>query len=172
MFVKTKDIKRIFDKLSKSGLTISTMESCTGGYLVSSLTNVEGSSKYVKGSIMSYCNDMKLKYGVDTIDKYGVYSVETAKSMARNVKKVFNSDIGIGVTGTFRNIDNENWGSIAGRVYYCIYIEKRARSLINPEDYTVVGEVNIPKTILLNRKLSKAFVTMKILKCLDKLPID
>lgn len=172
MFVKTKDIKRIFDKLSKSGLTISTMESCTGGYLVSSLTNVEGSSKYVKGSIVSYCNDMKLKYGVDTIDKYGVYSVETAKSMARNVKKVFNSDIGIGVTGTFRNIDNENWGSIAGRVYYCIYIEKRARSLINPENYTVVGEVNIPKTILSNRKLSKAFVTMKILKCLDKLPID
>ena len=45
--------------LNKNNLTLATAESCTGGYLAHMITSVSGSSKYFKGSIIAYSNDIK-----------------------------------------------------------------------------------------------------------------
>ncbi len=100
--------KNIWEKIVKiliqNNLTISTMESCTGGGIANEITNISGASSILKESFVTYCNEAKIKQGVpkSTIEKYTVYSSETAIQMAKAVKKQANSDIGIGVTGQLR----------------------------------------------------------------------
>ena len=57
--------KLIIDKLYKKGKYISTMESCTGGGLVNTLTSIEGASNVLKYSAVTYSNEFKIKMGVD-----------------------------------------------------------------------------------------------------------
>ena len=109
----------IVDKLKANNLTISFMESCTGGLLANQITNCDGSSEIFKGSLVTYSNEFKEKFGVDkdTIDKYSVYSAEVAQEMAKNASVFANSDIGVGVTG---RIANEN----IDKVFVSVYIKK------------------------------------------------
>ena len=70
--------------LLEKGLTIATMESCTGGLLASTITDVPGSSKYFKGGLVAYTNGAKISYGVSSslIERYGAISPEVAADMA------------------------------------------------------------------------------------------
>ncbi len=89
-------------ELCVAGLTIACAESCTGGLLTSTLTDVPGSSSYVMGSIVSYSNDVKsrvLHVSEDTLASYGAVSEETAREMAEGVRKLMGTDIGVGITG-------------------------------------------------------------------------
>jgi nicotinamide-nucleotide amidase len=87
--------------LTDLGLTVATMESCTGGLLASTLTDVPGSSAYFRGGLVSYATEMKIEWGVDgaVIDEFGVISAECARDMARAVRERVQADIGIGITG-------------------------------------------------------------------------
>ena len=92
----------IADLLIQNNLTVSTAESCTSGLLASRLTDVPGSSQYFKGGSVCYSNDFKINdIGVDRdlIEKYGAVSEEVAESLAKNIAKKNNTDIGIGITG-------------------------------------------------------------------------
>lgn len=95
---------KIVKYLNENNKTISFMESCTGGFLASEITNVSGASNVLKVSLVTYSNEYKMKFGVtkNTLDKYTVYSEETAKEMAKNVSSFANSNFGIGVTGELR----------------------------------------------------------------------
>ena len=89
-------------KLRKKKLTLSVAESCTGGLISNRLTNVSGSSDYFKGGIIAYSNHIKQKIlGVSPtlIKKHGVVSKEVALEMAKGVRRLVRTDIGIGVTG-------------------------------------------------------------------------
>lgn len=82
--------------------TLSVAESCTGGLIGDRLTNVPGSSNVFKGGLMAYSNESKVEIlGVskNILDQYGSVSEETAFSMSKHVKKLFNSSIGLSVTG-------------------------------------------------------------------------
>ena len=82
--------------------TISCAESCTGGLLTDRLTNVPGSSAYVKGAVVAYSNEVKmniLHVKQETLNNFGSVSEETAREMAENVRKVLNTDIGVSITG-------------------------------------------------------------------------
>jgi PncC family amidohydrolase len=96
--------EKIVKILNEQNKTISFMESCTGGFLANEITNVSGASNVLKVSLVTYSNEYKMKFGVtkDTLDKYTVYSIETAKEMAKQVSDFADSSIGIGVTGEFR----------------------------------------------------------------------
>ena len=125
--VNEKEIRKSFSDITKTlikkGLTITTMESCTGGLLASLITDAEGSSAVIKGAFVTYSNEAKIKAGVDseTIKKFSVYSKETALAMAESCRKYFSSDIGIGVTGTMGNIDEANpLDSEKGKIYFAI----------------------------------------------------
>ena len=70
--------------------TIATMESCSGGAIVNSITNIPGASEVLKFSAVTYANEFKIKMGVlkETIDKYSVYSMAVAKEMSKNISKI------------------------------------------------------------------------------------
>lgn len=111
-------VKRII----KAGHSITSMESCTGGLFASTITDCEGASNILEGSVITYSNATKIQSGVskDIIDNYGVYSLETATSMARACKKLYNSNIAIGITGSLSRIDPNNIDSVVGNVDYCL----------------------------------------------------
>lgn len=108
------ETRRAYRQLTKllieKGLTISTMESMTGGQIASLITDTEGSSKVLKGAFVTYSNEAKMMQGVpkEVIDRYTVYSRETAAAMAEACRKAYGSDLGIGVTGTAGNPDPSN----------------------------------------------------------------
>jgi nicotinamide-nucleotide amidase len=88
--------------LKERGLSIAVAESCTGGLVGHRLTNVPGSSAYVKGGIIAYSNEIKqqsLGVGTETLATHGAVSEETAVEMATGVRRALGSDIGLAVTG-------------------------------------------------------------------------
>ena len=88
--------------LTEKKLTIACAESCSGGLLTSRLTDVAGSSAYVQGSIVSYSNEVKnsvLHVKAETLKNFGAVSEQTARQMSTNVRELFKTDIGVGVTG-------------------------------------------------------------------------
>ncbi len=120
-------MKKIVNKLIKNKETISTMESCTGGMLASEITNVSGSSEILKFSAVTYSNEFKIKMGVSskTIDKYSVYSMETAMEMSKNISLFTNSDYGVGITGKLNRIDKANLVGEDNVIYVSIYIKEK-----------------------------------------------
>lgn len=116
-------IKIIINELIKRNKTISTMESCTGGGAVNAITNIERASEILKFSAVTYSNEFKIKMGVDKniIDKYSVYSMETAIEMSTTISNFTNSNYGIGITGKLNRVDiNNNYGK-DNIVYISIY---------------------------------------------------
>ena len=91
----------IGEQLRNRGLTLATMESCTGGLLANVITNVPGSSAYFRGGLVSYATEMKIEWGVgsDIITEHGAVSAETAQAMARVARERLGADIGVGITG-------------------------------------------------------------------------
>ena len=87
--------------LQEKGLTLATMESCTGGLLASTITDVSGSSAYFKGGLISYTNEMKIAHGVDAtiIEEHGAVSPETAEAMAQACRERLGADMGVSITG-------------------------------------------------------------------------
>lgn len=115
----------ITEELIRRKTTISTMESCTSGQIASLITDTEGSSEVYKGGYITYCNEAKIQNGVpaETIEKYGVYSKETATAMAAACRSAFGTVIGLGVTGSFGNPDPANQDSVPGHVDFAINID-------------------------------------------------
>ena len=116
-------IERIVKILSSKGKTISTMESCTGGAIVNAITNVPGASQVLNFSAVTYSNDFKIKMGVSekVINKYTVYSKETARQMAKAISDFSMSDYGIGITGKLGKKDIHNAFGDDNQVFISIY---------------------------------------------------
>lgn len=88
--------------LIENKLTIATAESCTGGLLSSKLTDVSGSSEYVKLNFVTYANEAKHKIlGVswDILNNFGAVSEECAESMANGLYEATDCDIALCTTG-------------------------------------------------------------------------
>ena len=119
-------INEVVKLLIKDNITITTMESCTSGMVANLITNTEGASSIMQGAFVTYSNSAKVMQGVssDTIDNFGVYSSETAFEMAMNCREKFNTNIGIGVTGTTGNTDPNNADSKQGEIYYSFCTDK------------------------------------------------
>ncbi|MBR4694039.1 MAG: nicotinamide-nucleotide amidohydrolase family protein [Bacilli bacterium] len=122
-----KTFKKIIKELTNKKLTISTMESCTGGGVSNAITNIEGASEVLKYSAVTYSNEYKIKMGVDknVIDTYSVYSFNTAREMALNISKFSNSDIGIGITGKLNRADEYNNFGKDNEVFISIYFNNK-----------------------------------------------
>ena len=94
--------KHVGECLRQRGWRLAIAESCTGGLLGHRITNVPGSSTYYMGSITAYAYDAKVRLlGItwETLEKYGAVSKETVIAMARGVRRVLSSDIGLSVSG-------------------------------------------------------------------------
>ncbi len=110
--------EEIGNYLIVNDLTISTAESCTGGLLSSKLTDVAGSSAYIKFNVVTYANEIKhsiLKVSNETLETNGAVSPECAKEMVLGLKELTNADICVATTG----IAGPGGGSIDKPVGLC-----------------------------------------------------
>ncbi len=88
--------------MTEHGLTLSAAESCTGGLLAASITAVSGASAMFKGGAVTYAEEMKVKLlgvSTETLERFTVYSEQTAEEMSRGVRTLMETDYGIGITG-------------------------------------------------------------------------
>ena len=88
--------------LTTKGMTLSTAESCTGGFIAHKITTVPGSSKYFKGSVVSYSNEVKvnvLNVLSDDIQLYGAVSRQVVEQMADNVRRLLKTDYALATSG-------------------------------------------------------------------------
>jgi nicotinamide-nucleotide amidase len=88
--------------LSARNETLATAESCTGGYIAHLITSHSGSSKYFKGSVVSYNNEVKenvLSVSNETLQTSGAVSEETVKEMLSGVLNILKTDYAIAVSG-------------------------------------------------------------------------
>ncbi|TAE28975.1 MAG: nicotinamide-nucleotide amidohydrolase family protein [Candidatus Kapaibacterium sp.] len=89
-------------KLREKGLTLAVAESCTGGLLGATLTNMRGSSAYFLGGVQCYSNEAKMSMvGVspETLRQHGAVSQEVAMELAAGIQARFHADIGVSITG-------------------------------------------------------------------------
>ena len=127
----------IVDTLLKKGLTVATMESCTGGGIANVITNVSGASAVLSESYVTYSNKAKIKQGVraSIIEKYTVYSRQTAVEMAKAAKMRAETDIGIGVTGQLGRIDPNNPVDTLNVVWFAVVVQ---------DNEVYAGEIKVP----------------------------
>ncbi|KLO22425.1 hypothetical protein X275_06160 [Marinitoga sp. 1197] len=128
-------LKYIINNLSNNNKTISTAESCTGGLVGNFITNIPGSSRVYKGSIVAYNNYIKnklLHVDNEVLKNYGAVSEKAVKLMAINTAKIFDSDFSIsisGVAGPDGGTKNLPVGTVFFGFYYKLYdkiiIEKK-----------------------------------------------
>jgi nicotinamide-nucleotide amidase len=88
--------------LRERGATVATAESCTGGLVAHRLTNVPGSSAYVRGAVVAYANEAKrqvLGVSAATLETHGAVSEETAAEMAAGARRALGADIAVSTTG-------------------------------------------------------------------------
>ena len=141
-------MKKVVDKLIKLNKTISVMESCTGGALSNTITNVEGCSEVFKFGAVTYSNEYKIKMGVDPniINKFSVYSIDVAKEMSRRISQFTNSDYGIGITGKLNREDKNNLSGLDNQVFVSIYdkgLEKYYTFSVNVVDQSRSDNKNL-----------------------------
>lgn len=165
--MKRKKLRKEYEKFTKTlitnNLTVSTMESCTGGFIAHLLTNADGASQTMKGAFVTYSNEAKVQQGVseDVISQYGVYSIETAKAMAMACMKAYGANIGIGITGTIGNADKNNKDSKSGEVYIaCAKLGGQTLSF-------KMDMINVKKQC--NREKKKRMVAETVLEILKRL---
>lgn len=149
---------RLRGLINMGNFTVACAESCTGGLLMSRLTDFAGASAYVKGGVVAYTNEIKnkiLRVEGETLDKFGAVSSQTALEMATNVRELFKATIGLSTTGNAGPTASE--GKALGLVYVAIVGEyfsevkefnfKGTRSEIKAQAADVAFELLMKHTI-------------------------
>ena len=152
-------MRDVVNLLREKKMTIATMESCTGGFVASSITDIDGSSSVLKFSAVTYSNEYKIKMGVskEVIDKYSVYSINVAREMAKKISDFANSDIGVGITGKINRIDENNLFGDDNKIYYAIYDK-------NSDKYYEYELIAINDTRLNNKKYIMENISKNLLE--------
>ena len=152
-------MRAVVNLLIEKKMTIATMESCTGGFVASSITDIDGSSSVLKFSAVTYSNEYKIKMGVskEVIDKYSVYSMNVAREMAKKISDFANSDIGVGITGKINRIDENNLFGDNNKIYYAIYDK-------NSDKYYEYELIAINDTRLNNKKYIMENISKNLLE--------
>ena len=120
--------KRIFELFKSHSKTLSLAESCTGGKIASRIVNLSGASQYFKGGLIPYNNNAKeslLNIPRVVIDKFSDVSEEVAMGMAIEVRKKFNSDVSLAVTGNAGPLKGNNNEPI-GKVFIAVSSENKS----------------------------------------------
>lgn len=152
-------MRDVVNLLIEKKMTIATMESCTGGFVASSITDIDGSSSVLKFSAVTYSNEYKIKMGVskELIDKYSVYSMNVAREMAKKISDFANSDIGVGITGKINRVDENNLFGDDNKIYYAIYDK-------NSDKYYEYELIAINDTRLNNKKYIMENISKNLLE--------
>ena len=85
-----------------AGLTVATAESCTGGLVAHLLTEVPGSSAYLRGGVVAYADDVKreiLGVPAEVLAAHGAVSAQVAVAMAEGARARLGTDLAVAITG-------------------------------------------------------------------------
>ena len=154
-------LKKLCKYLAENNLTVSTAESCTGGLLSSRLTDISGSSDFIKLNFVTYANIAKeyvLGVPNEILTKYGAVSEQCAYNMAKGLHEKTNCDMAIcttGIAGPTGGTDEKP----VGLVYVSVYFKDRV----------IVREFKYPSFI--PRKLMKFLFTQKAINTAYKLTV-
>lgn len=94
--------KKVVKALKEKNLVLATAESCTGGLVSKTITDVSGSSSVFNCAVVSYSNEIKesiLGVSHETLEKYGAVSEQTVREMVIGVLKLSKADIAVSVSG-------------------------------------------------------------------------
>jgi len=152
----------VVELLNSQKLIISVVESCTGGMLASSITDVSGSSSVFNESIVTYSDEAKNRYldvSVDTIQRRGAVSEECALEMSNNLFSKTNSDITVSITGIAGPTGGTKRKPV-GLVYFGLTIDGKTRvvkKVFNGNRYMIkkrstIFALNLVRKELLKRK--------------------
>ena len=139
-------------RLKNSNKTITCAESCTGGLIASKITAISGSSSIFRGSLVTYCNDIKeqeLNVNKQTMIKNGVVSIQVVNEMLDGVLKKFDSNIAIAVSG----IAGPTGGSKEKPVGTVVIGIKSTCGYVNIQKYFFTGS----RIDIQNKATSRAF---------------
>ncbi|MBQ4253604.1 MAG: CinA family protein [Erysipelotrichaceae bacterium] len=95
-------MKELFELLKNKNYTIASCESLTAGLFCSKMAEIPHVSAVLKGGIVTYWTQIKedvAQVSHDTVERYGVVSIQTAYEMAKNVQRIFDTDISVSFTG-------------------------------------------------------------------------
>lgn len=115
-------------RLKTQHLDLATAESCTGGLISRLITDVPGSSRYFRGGVTAYSNDLKthlLGVSPDLVEAHGAVSEEVARAMAQGAQERLNAHCALSTTG----IAGPEGGSEqkpVGLVYICVALGEEA----------------------------------------------
>lgn len=151
--------------LIENKLTIATAESCTGGLLSSKLTDISGSSAYIKLNFVTYANEAKhdiLGVSYEILNTYGAVSEECAQAMAEGLQTKTGCDIALCTTGIAGPT-----GGTTEKPVGLVYISLRYKNITTIKEIKLNS--NIPRTQMkeefANHALNLAISTL----CRDKL---
>ncbi len=116
--------QKVGEILIRNNISVSCAESCTGGLFASYLTSVSGISSVFECGIVTYSNRIKAeKLGVSekTLEEFGAVSAETAREMAKGIRRVASSNVGVSVTGVAG--PNSSEGKLPGTVFIALSSE-------------------------------------------------
>lgn len=111
--------ERLGERLRERGATLAVAESCTGGLLGSTVTNVPGASDYFVGGVISYMNRTKLAFlavSRESLERHGAVSRPVAREMAQHVRDEADVDWALSTTG-FAGAAPASSDEPAGTVY-------------------------------------------------------
>ncbi len=153
----------IGELLVAESATVSTAESCTGGYLAHLITSVPGSSRYFKGSILSYANEVKqneLGVKAETLASNGAVSKETVTQMAKGVREKLNTDYAIATSG-IAGPDGGTKEKPVGTVWIAV----AGPEGVFAKDYLLYGEREqiIQRTAMLGLELLRKLMKRKLI---------
>lgn len=111
----------IGERLKKENASLSTAESCTGGNIAHQITLVSGASAYFKGSVVSYCNEIKhsvLGVPLRVLETQGAVSEETVINMCSGAIKLMNTDYALSISG-LAGPNGDGTNTEVGTVWIC-----------------------------------------------------
>lgn len=128
--------------LAAKGLRVTTAESCTGGLVAASLTNVPGSSHVFEEGIVTYSNNAKirlLEVRISTLEAHGAVSEEVAREMAQGALTGSGADIAISVTG----IAGPGGSELKPEGRVCFAIAMKANLSSHTKEFGAIGRENV-----------------------------
>ena len=131
-------IEKLAKLLLEKKLVISTAESCTGGLVSSMLTDISGSSNYVKLNFVTYSNEAKhniLNVDNSILQEYGAVSEECAKEMAQGLMEKTGCDVSLCTTGIAGPTGGSDEKPVGLCFISCKYKDKISikKIILNPE---------------------------------------
>ena len=136
--------RSLLDLCRMRKLTIATAESCTGGLVAATISEIAGSSAVLDRGFVTYSNEAKQQMlGVTpaTIDVYGAVSTECAEEMAKGALAHASVDLAVSITG-IAGPTGAVPGKPIGLVYFCA-ASRNGRVIAHDRKYGDIGRAKV-----------------------------